>query len=356
MSKKVLYPVIALVVIVAILVISENMKKKAPSEAEMLFFPNLKENSVESILIEKTGEKIKLRKKGDGWIVSQPSSATEEKESEAAASPLGSGDAAAATAEPVTTAKEYPVDSASITAAIEKITSMKKDILVSENTEKQSLFEVDTAKGILVTLEDNSGKKIGSFIIGKSGADYSSNYIRLMGSNSVYMVSGGVRSALFTDLKRWRDKNIMKFDKATAKGITLAKSDGSLITLAKSDSGNPWEILQPIKNPAKTDAVDGILDKLAKLNATDFQDEILPDTAMGFDKPELGVTVSFDNGSSRNLIFGKKNKDNKYWVKTDGKKQIYLISEYYFNQINKKLEDLKGEPMVKPIASDSTKK
>lgn len=361
MSKKVLYPVVILVILVGILIVNENLSKKTPSKEELLFFPDLKEQSISSILIEKKDGNIKLRKKGDVWVVSQPSSVTGENESDdAVASPLGTdetkGDSAEGAKSSTGGMREYPVDSASINAALEKVTSMKKNILVSENSEKQSVFEVDTAKGIMVTLSDNSGKKIGSFIIGKSGADYSSNYIRLMGSNSVYMVSGGVRSAMFTDLNRWRDKNIVKFEKSTAKGITLAKEDGSLITLAKADSGNPWEILEPIKNPAKTDVVNGILDKLSQFNASDFQDDVLADTAMGFDKPMLGVTVSFDNGSSRNLVFGKKNKDNKYWVKTDAKDQIYLVTEYYFNQVNKKLEDLKGEPAVKPVSTDSTKK
>ncbi|MBN1758078.1 MAG: DUF4340 domain-containing protein [Chitinispirillaceae bacterium] len=347
-GNKLIILVAILVVAVGVIILNEKLGNKKPTEKEQKFFPEMTEQTIGKIIISEGETSIQLKRKGDVWVVSKPSADAAEKP---ASTPLGAENAPA-TAE---TAVEYTVDSASITAAVEKIASLKKDALISENPEKQSIFEVDSVKGLNITVADNSGKKIGSFIIGKSGPDYNSNYIRLKGSNDVYMSSGGVRYSLFTDLNRWRDKTILRFDKTTAKGITLTSKDGSMITLAHADSGNPWQIIEPIQNPAKTETVNGIIEKLASLSATDFQDEALADTATGFDSPELGVTVSFNNGSSRNIIFGKKNSDNKYWVKTDGKDQVFLIGEYTVNQVNKTLDDLKGEPEVKPVKADSVK-
>lgn len=343
-NKLVLLAVI-LVVSVGVIILNENLSNKKPSRKEMEFFPELSEQAIGAVTISEGKATVRLKRKGDVWVVTKPSG--EATDQPAAATPLAAAEKAPAPAGEV----EYPVDSASITAAIEKVTSLKKDALISENPEKQSIFEVDSVKGINVTLADNSGKKIGSFIIGKNGADYNSNYVRMKGSNEVYMASGGIRYSFFTDLKRWRDKTILRFDKATAKGITLNKKGGEMITLAHADSGDTWQILEPIQNPAKTATVNGILEKLAALTATDFQDEPLADTATGFDKPELGVTISFTNGSSRNVLFGKKNSDNKYWVKTDGKKQVFLIGEYTVNEINKTLDDLKAEPPAAPKAA-----
>ena len=366
MNKKIIYLVVILIDLVAALFISERLGKKTPTEKELKFFPELTEQGIGSINIrDKNTTTIKIRRKGDVWVVSK-STDTDEKEEEAAAGqpPLVSDAAKTdSISEKTETAQEqktkpieYSVDSASISAALEKITALKKDALISSNPEKQKIFEVDSANGNFIEVTDLSGKLAGSFIIGKSGPDYNSNYIRTIGSNDVFIARGGIRNALFSDLKRWRDKSILKFDKSTAKGITLAKKDSAMITLAQSDTGNPWKIIEPINSPAKTEEVDGILNKLSTLNASDFQDEVLEDSAMGFDNPELGVTVSFKNGSSRNILFGKKNEDKKYWIKTDGKEQIFLIGEYYFNQINSKLEDLKGEPLVKSIDTDSLPK
>ena len=356
-GKKLIYLVAVLVVVVALIIVGNQLGKKTPSEKELKFFPGLTEQTIGSITIHEGSNVVKVRRKGDVWVVSKPSTSADEK-AEVNTPHLGMDSVKAPVKETLKDDEsvEYPVDSASIASALEKITAIKKDALISENPEKQSIFEVDSGKGLLVEVADNSGKSAGSIIIGKSGADWNSNYIRFKGSNSVYMSSGGARSSFFTDLKRWRNKSILKFDKTTAKGITLAKRDSGMITLAQADTGTPWKIIEPIENPAKTDAVDGLLDKLAMLNATDFQDDVLPDTATGFDNPELGVTVSFKNGSSRNVIFGKKNSDNKYYVKTDGKDQVFLVADYSFNQINKKLDDLKGEPLVKSLDVDSLKK
>jgi hypothetical protein len=351
--KKIYILATILIVIVAILVVQNKLSSKKPTEQETKFFPSVTEQSIGSILIREGTNSIQLKRTGDVWVVSKPSDDKSGTSATVARSPLLSDTSVSMIP---SSATGYPVDSASISSAIEKLTSLKKSALISENPEKQSIFEVDTLKGIIVDMADNSGKSLGTFIVGKSGPDYNSNYVRQKGSNLVYMASGGIRYSFFTDLTRWRNKSIVKFDKSTAQGITLAKNDGSMITIAHADSGNPWEIITPIKNPAKTEEVNGILEKLSQLTATDFQDIPLADTAMGFNKPELGVTVSFKNGSSRNVIFGKKNSDNKYWVKTDGKEQLYLIGEYTVNQINKKLDELKGEPLVKPIAPDSIKK
>ncbi len=357
MNKKVLYSVVILVILVAVLFIGENLGGKKPSEKELRFFPDLTEQSIGSLNIREGAGGIKVRRKGDVWVVSKSTHET----ASASTGPLGADDSAkafpaASGVEEESAGREYPVDSASIASALEKLTSLKKDALVSENPEKQNIFEVDTGKGIRVDLEDNSGKSLGSFIIGKSGADYNSNYIRSKGSNAVYMAAGGIRYAFFTDLDRWRNKSILKFDKGTAKGLTLTKKDGSSIILSHADSGNAWSITEPIEGPAKSETVDEILSKLSTLTASGFQDSALADTAMGFNSPELGVTLSFNNGSSRNVVFGKKNGESKYWVKTDGKNQIFLIGEYYVNQINKTLDDLKSEPVVKPVDTDTLKK
>lgn len=354
-GNRILYPVAVLVIVIAIIVVSDKLGDKKPAAGELQFFPSLSAGTIGSITIRDENTSIRVRRQGDVWVVSKADAVKDEVSAAPHVADSAKSDSTSQLTDSAQFGSEFPVDSAAIAVALEKIIGLRKDALISENPEKQSIFQVDTVKGLTVQIADNSGKQIGTVIIGKSGADYSSHYVRAKGSNSVYMAGGSIKYSFFTDIKQWRNKSILKFDKSTAKGITLAKFDGDMITLAQADSGNPWQILQPINSPAKTDAVEAIIDKLCKLNATDFQDETLADTAMGFDKPELGVTISFKNGSSRNIMFGKKNSDKKYWVKTDGKEQIYLVGEYVFNQINKKLDDLKGEPLVKPVEADTLK-
>lgn len=340
-GKKLIYLVTFLLIAIAAVAIGTKLQHKVPSASSLKFFPATSGKDLGSILIQEGSSVISLRRKGDVWVVAQPA---------AGSTQPGALLPGADLAEQPAQSREYPVDSAAIATVIEKIESAQKDALVSENPEKQAIFEVDTLKGIKVTLTDISGKKIGTLLIGKNGTDYSCNYVRELGSNAVYMARGSIRYAVFTDLNRWRDKSILKFDRSTAKGITLTKADKSSITLA-GDTGSTWNIIEPIKSQANASVVDGILNTLSLLNTSEFEDSAYTDEAMGFTRPVCAVTISFKNGSSRNLVFGEKKDDTKYWVKVDGKEQVFLALQSDLDNINKSLDDLKvvsssasGEP------------
>lgn len=331
-GRKLLYLVGILFVAVFVIVLNEGLNNKSPSDESLKFFPGISEKDISAVVIKDATDSVKIRKKGDIWVVSPLSS---DQKSEAA--PIGTDQAAAKEK------SEYPADSASVAAVLEKLVSMKKGELISTNPAKQSIFEVDSSKGIFVELMDQSGTSKGSIRIGKNGPDWSSNYVRMIGSNSVYMVSGSIRNSFFTDSKRWRDKYIIKFDKSTAKRITLVKKDGSSVAVAKADTGNSWNIVEPVSNPAKTDQVDEILNTLSRFVAADFEETGLNDSALGFTSPELAAIVSFDNGSTKKILIGVKNQAGKYTVRAEGKETVFLVNESEFNKINKDTNALKAE-------------
>ena len=341
-GRKLLYLVGILFVAVFVIVLNEGLNNKSPSDESLKFFPGISEKDISAVVIKDAMDSVKIRKKGDIWVVSPLSS-----DPKSDIAPVGADPAAAA----VKVKSEYPADSASVAAVLEKLVSMKKGELISTNPAKQSIFEVDSSKGILVELMDLSGTSKGSFRIGKNGPDWSSNYVRMIGSNSVYMVSGSIRSSFFTDNKRWRDKYIIKFDKSTAKRITLVKKDGSSVAVAKADTGNSWNIVEPVSNPAKTDQVDEILNTLSRFVAADFEETGLSDSALGFTSPELAAVVTFGNGSTKKILVGIKNQAGKYPVRAEGKETVFLVDESEFNKINKDTNALKAEV----IKADSTK-
>ncbi|NLE00446.1 MAG: DUF4340 domain-containing protein [Fibrobacter sp.] len=342
-GKKLLYTVVALVVVVLAIVISDKLSKKAPSESSLKFFPELKESNISAFTIKESNTSVKVRKKGDVWVVSPVDSSQK-----VTASPLGT-DASPSVG-------EYPADSASVAAVLEKIAGMKKGELISENPAKQTLFEVDSAKGILVEVFDGTGSSRGSFRIGKSGADWSSNYVRMVNSNSVYMVGGSIRYAFFSDLKRWRDKIIIKFDQSAAKRITLIKKDGSSVAVTKADTGNGWNIVEPVKSTAKVDQINEILGTISRFTALDFEDSTLSDSEMGFNAPELSVVVGFSNDLTKKFVVGTKNSSSNYYVKTDEKPStVFLVAEYEIDRINKGLKDLDENPSVEETKPDTKK-
>jgi hypothetical protein len=335
-GKKLLVITGILVVAVLVIILSEKLTNSSPSSKSTLFFPGMTEKDISSVVIKDSNGSVKIRRKGDIWVVSTIVAA------DSTVSPVGETKTPASS-----DAEEWAADSASIAAVLEKLTSMKKDELISENPEKQAIFEVDSTSGVLVDVLDAGSKLKGSFRIGKNGPDWSSNYVRMIGSNSVYMVKGSIKYSFFTDLKRWRDKSIVKFDKESASKISLKRKDGTVLTVAKTDTA--WSITEPFESPAKKDQIDQLLNSLSRLNATDFETSTSGDSALGLLNPELSADIAFSNGSSKKVIFGTKDSANRYRVKAEGKDVVFLINEYEFSNINKDAASVKEE-----VAADTT--
>jgi hypothetical protein len=340
----------ALVMLVAIILVSNWLSNRKPSEKSAKFFPSFTEATCSSISMTDAQGTVKLKKKGEVWVITRAHKA-------------GATDTAPAIAGIDSTQKlqtsaledEYPADSASTKTVLEKLTTMKKDILISENPSKQSQLEVDSAKGILIDALDNTGKSYGAFYIGKNGPDWSSNYIRTKGSNKVYTVGGSIRYSFFTEYPRWKDKTIIKCDRASIKKVSIVKQ-GTVIGLEKSaDSAGTWKLTQPEQADAKMDVVNPLLDAAARLNTAEWEDSSLTPDSMGFTKPELVLTVFLANGEQKIVNIGKKKGGtSRFWVKAEGQQPVFLVDDVEIQKFDKKPEELKAIPPAAP--ADTTKK
>lgn len=339
-GKKLTVTLVALIISVAAIIIGNKLSSKAPSENEKRFFPGLTESTVSSVLVVDNSDTISLKLKGDVWFVAKGKS--------------DAGSAAAIianTADTVSSSeiKEYLADSASVRTIIEKIVNMKKDELISTNPEKQKIFEVDSSSGILVDVHDKSGNSQGQFRIGKSGPSWSSNYVRLIGSNSVYMVGGSIKHSFFTDLKRWRNKSIVKFEKSGVSGISVAKKDAAPVILEKSDT--LWNMAAPEQHLAKKEKVEEIINSLFDLRATDFENDTISDKDAGIEDPSYVVVVSLGS-SSKKIIVGNKTESGQYRVKTENNRTIFLVGESVIKHFDINIQDFKAE--IAPVTADSS--
>ncbi len=364
---------IILIAIIAIIVLSEKLGSGKSSSKSKLYFPGFSRANISAFRISDSKNNIKIERKGDRWIIAstmvdevrdriagkeQEGTSIIEKaeemekeaevEKEPASNPLDN----------------FPADSASIETVLEKLSIMKKDELISQNPEKQSLFEVDSTKGTRVEVWDSKNKLIGSFLIGKSGPDWSSHYVRTLGTDDVYSVSGSIKYSFFTDENRWRDKTVMKFDKSLAKKITITKKDtstaeSSSIVLEKSlDSIGvaTWNITAPEKYEADSATVAKMVNDLSNLKTSKFEENYdLEDSDMGFDAPDLVVMVDLDNGDQKGFVVGKKQPDkSEKWVRANDNDVIFLMYESKFNNCTKSPDELKKKEEEKKEESTTS--
>jgi hypothetical protein len=349
-TKNLTVLAVLLIVIVAIIVIANQLQNRKPSEESLTFLPEYSIPACTELLVIEGKDSAKIAKKGSKWFVVPVKSGA------AAATATPMAQPGAASVAPQTSDEDYPADSGAVQTALEKIKGLKKDDLISRNPQKQAELEVDSAKGIYVEPFNDKGKSLGAFFIGKNGPNWDAHFIRVKHSGDVYLASGSVRFSFFGSPQRWKDKSIVKFDKAFVKTLSIANGDsGTAVDLTRISPSSPkdtavkegWDIVKPEQVKAKKDKVDDIVNTLSGLSAAEFEtDRTLSADSMGFVKPKLVVSTTLQNGETKTVMIGKKKgASGQYWAKNpENTKAIFLIQEYNFNSLNKSLKDLKDVP------------
>jgi hypothetical protein len=344
-------PILAIIlaVVIGIIVVANQLGNKKPSEQSLAWFPQFSEAVCGMIVVKDNKDSVFLIRKGMGWMVANKRSA--ESVTPSFLSSDTSGRAHRLT--------EYPADSSFIQTAIDKLRSLKKEDLISQNQQKQVELEVDTLQGTRVEVYNEKLSPIGTFYIGKNGADWSSNFVRAEGGSDVYLAGGSLKYSFFTDRSRWKNKTITKFDRSSVKGIEIAKRDSAAIVLSlavpspKDSAARPvWQIVSPLKDSARNAEVDKILNGLANFAAADFEnDTAISADSLGFAKPFLKITLSFENGDKKTVVVGnEKGSEGKRWVRSSEKPATFLVFKYTIDNIDRSLNALRGIPEKKPEA------
>ena len=110
--------------------------------------------------------------------------------------------------------------------------------------------------------------------------------------------------------------------------------------------------MSPLKDSARNAEVDKILNGLANFAAADFEDDTaLSVDSLGFAKPFLTVTLSFENGDKKTVVIGnEKGSEGKRWVRSSDKVATFLVYKYTIDNIDRSLNALRGIPDKKPEA------
>jgi hypothetical protein len=353
---------IALILAFAAIFIWEKTASQPGTKQAKAFISGLNMENFGEIRITGKNDAVRIFRKAGTWMVSEINTAIPAGNGETGGVPDQIGDPLNQTAASGTSIAEYPADTASVGAALTKLSSMKKQLHVSRNPDNQETFEVDSVKGLLVEVLDLKGTSRGGFRLGKSGPDYSSNYIRSMGSDDVWVVGGGIKGSLFTELKRWRDKSMVTFDSASIKQLIISTKDSVTkkvstmkFSVSRDSLNNKvWTITEPVQSLAKSKDINNIISQFSSLKTADWEnDTTVADSITGFSSPSATVTAILQNGDSKTAVFGKKQQyGGKIYAKADGKKEIFLINETSMRVFQKKPEELKEDPQ--PVIGPET--
>lgn len=177
-----------------------------------------------------------------------------------------------------------------------------------------------------------------NLILGKN-ATGSGRYAKLPSENDVYVVRGSFWQLTRNGLIDWRDREIMPIKEGEISSFKLLKGKDPHIVLTKAKEGDEWRVDESQKALPKGFRVDknalaSLVRAALNLRASSFVDE-----ARELSSPLITIEVMAQDKKSI-LEFFKGSNEN-YLVKRSDDDQIYEISKFNFDRVNKQLEELR---------------
>ena len=250
-------------------------RETAP-RAKSLF--SFQANEVTQIQCRKNGQQTTLLKKDGRWFV-------REKE------------------------QEYRALGNIIEDLLKKLAVLQVDRVASRQKEKHALFEVDEEKGRRIKLIGKGGKVLADFFLGKQGADYMSDYLRLADSQEV-LVTKQELSYLFRR-SDWRERRLFQAKVEDIRKLTLTYPKEEIVFL--QTAANDWRLQAPLQGVAPKKEITRLFSTLNSLRAVKFpaKDE-LGEKKSGLEHPTLKISWETNEGESSALLIGNLEQNLRY--------------------------------------------
>jgi hypothetical protein len=223
-----------------------------------------------------------------------------------------------------------PVKAPANQQAIKDIVANLKDLKIESQVnlklddEVRKDKQLDPAHGVRVVASKGADKKVDD-LFGKSGT---AGQLVVVGSKAdAVWAAKGYSAFLYTkEPKDFRDKEIAKFDDASASQVTVTNAHG---TLSFTKAGDAWAATFDKKPIPRFDQekVKDLLRAYKALSADDFGDgKSAAET--GLDKPDATVNIRLADGKVHEILVGKVSAGTNRWAKRSSDETIYQITNY----------------------------
>jgi hypothetical protein len=217
----------------------------------------------------------------------------------------------------------FRADESAVAAAVSRGRKIEVRGLVSNNPEKQKVFQVDST-GTLVQIFERGTEKA-AFRIGKPGTTYNETYIRREGASDVLIGEGPLAYLFVKSPNDWRDRTVFKADRDKITSIRYRYGD-TTFTVAFADS--IWKV---DSQPASPAVIQTLLGTLSNYLANDFYDSTFtpagPPAAM---VEVLDAQIRFYPGKEGGRFLAQSSRDPQW----------YILEPYRAQDLLKRKKDL----------------
>lgn len=225
-----------------------------------------------------------------------------------------------------------------VQAILNDLSELKvKKETVSENSEKQIIYEVDEM-GMEVLVYYNDNVKA-DFYIGKFGPNFNSNYIRKKDSDNVYLTIDRIGSNF--GKPSFKEMAMLRFNPGEAERLRVKTSE---IDWEIWKDGDDWMAFSFDSKMSSVKVLDKfkVKDFLILLSGFRGQDivNVDEDEDTGFDKPPLEITATLAGGAQKVLTVGLGYpKVATYYAKSSDGDKVYIVSQWQRDELMKSSED-----------------
>ena len=260
---------------------------------------------------------------------------------------------------------DAPANETKVKELKEKLENLKGDIR-SSSLDVLADYEIDDENAVHLVLLDENGNEEKHLLLGKQGEDWRSMFIRLNGSNDVYMVGENLRSlfGLYAerrgdeiDGKQWCDLKILDINKDDLKRIEVEAPHKSIVLelvekfkpvidsatdVQNATIEKEWVLMEPDLTNPKQSGIDRILGAFSNLTVSDILDKDKFEQ-YGLDNPTAKCTVVTQYGEVNHLLIGNPIPDGNgaFYAALEGKDFVYKMDKWKLDAIFLKMSALK---------------
>lgn len=291
MFRKMNYKVLAilLVLLLGVYIITRLIEARKGERSFREELVSLNPDEVTSVIYyPQPGDpsEIKLVKGPDGWKVSQGNS-------------------------------KYNADPGVVERTIDMLVELKPERIAATEKSGWKSYQVDDSTGIRVKLLHDS-RVIADLVVGKfsytpqqNASPYQqqqgkmTSYVRLWDEDEVYAVDGFLKMSFQNDVKSFRDRSLVRFNREDIVRIDYSSPGGESFSLSKQ--GDDYLAGGLLADSATTVKY---LSTLARLSSSDFVD----DASIDYNNPDYSMKIQAQNSTPVQIFAFEADSVNKYII------------------------------------------
>ncbi len=239
-------------------------------------------------------------------------------------------------------------DQGAIDTLTQSIAQAQLSKTIAEKPASLAPFGLDQPS-VVVTITSDKGGALPTLDVGKMSPIGNGAYVKLANTPAVLMTTSDFPGAVTKQVNDLRSHELMTFNMDDANKIEIQSEAGGQIEVDKQ--AGKWQIAQPARYLADSDAVAHFLTALANARVADFVNDAPKDLGKyGLEKPQLEVSVFTGKDDARHsLLFGLKQAEasqHGIYVKRGSDPYVFTVEDTLIGKVNLNVLDLRDKTVM----------